>query len=241
MPIPSYVEFLAMFLGFDYEKFDLKLEITSPSSFGKCPIKIYFLACSNFSKSYKTSLSLFSSKTSRHPWFFVSLLILSGNVELNPGPRTYKFKYPCGVCSRPCKDNQPAIQCDSCNLWYHKKCLSMNTIVYKALENSSCSWICCQCGLPNFSSSLFDSSQSLDHSNSFQPLYQYNDHTTPLLDLAPPNSFKPQKASTPRKPPNDQCTDETSHPRPDCLPRPKKNKKHSITSLLMNFMKSHRV
>ena len=111
----------------------------------------------------------------------------------------------------------------------------MNTIVYKALENSSCSWICCQCGLPNFSSSLFDSSQSLDHSNSFQPLYQYNDHTTPLLDQAPPNSFKPQKASTPRKPPYDQCTDETSHPRPDCLPRPKKKKKHSITSLLMNF------
>lgn len=33
----------------------------------------------------------------------------------------------------------------------------MNTAVYQALESSNLSWICCSCGIPNFSSSLFDS------------------------------------------------------------------------------------
>ena len=33
----------------------------------------------------------------------------------------------------------------------------MNSAIYKALEPSNASWTCCQCGIPKFSTSLFES------------------------------------------------------------------------------------
>ena len=81
------------------------------------------------------------------------LLLLSNNIESNPGPP----KYPCGVCSKAVGWNRPAIACDSCDTWYHKDCIQMSSCIYNTLANSSVSWICCNCGMPSFSSSLFDS------------------------------------------------------------------------------------
>jgi hypothetical protein len=40
----------------------------------------------------------------------------------------------------------PGVCCDSCNKWFHKKCLGMNTLVYQGLRNIS--WNCDICGLP---------------------------------------------------------------------------------------------
>ena len=174
----SVTEFLAMFVGCDHERFDPFLEVSyldnsRPLSFA------HILAASNVKKrTYRTSVFLsnqdIKSKNSRHALLLFSLLFLSGNVELNPGPT---YKYPCGDCSRPCKCNQPAIQCDNCQVWYHKKCLQMNSKVYEALANSSLTWICCQCGLPSFSSSFFDSSTSFENSNPFSPLQTSNDRS----------------------------------------------------------------
>jgi hypothetical protein len=31
----------------------------------------------------------------------------------------------------------------------------MNTQIYEALKNTDISWYCCNCGLPNFNTSLF--------------------------------------------------------------------------------------
>ena len=130
-------------------------------------------------KCFSVTVSLSKkSNAKRHALFLLSLLVLSGNVELNPGP---VFKYPCGTCSRPCRINQPSIFCDNCNIWFHKKCLKLNSLVFQDLANSSASWICCQCGLPNFSSSLFDSFYSLDNHNHFTPLQNSAFHT-PFLD-----------------------------------------------------------
>ena len=42
----------------------------------------------------------------------------------------------------------------------------MSTAVYDALTNISATWICCNCGLPNFESSLFRNS-NIETSNSF--------------------------------------------------------------------------
>ena len=41
----------------------------------------------------------------------------------------------------------------------------MNTAVYDALANTDISWYCCNCSLPNFSTSLFEDFQfsSTDH------------------------------------------------------------------------------
>ena len=48
----------------------------------------------------------------------------------------------------------------------------MNSEVYSGLQNVS--WYCCKCGLPNFSTTLFDTI-CLDDTNPFSPL-----STTPL-------------------------------------------------------------
>ena len=82
------------------------------------------------------------------------LLLLSGDIELNPGP----IKFPCGICQNAVRDGMRAVCCDECDVWYHVKCYSISNAVYKTLKNSSKSWICCQCGFPNFDSSFFDSS-----------------------------------------------------------------------------------
>ena len=72
------------------------------------------------------------SATKMH--LLLSLLLLSGDVKLNPGPQ---FKYPCGNCGKLVKANQRGIQCDSCNLWYHIHCMQMCSEVYQGLEHSS--------------------------------------------------------------------------------------------------------
>jgi len=91
--------------------------------------------------------------------FFVNLVLLCGDISLNPGPGE---KHPCAVCDKPVKSNQKAIQCHYCDRWHHARCCEINNLVYDALANSSCMWICCDCGLPSFSSSFFDSSSEVN-------------------------------------------------------------------------------
>ena len=109
-------------------------------------------------------------------WFLLSMLLLNGNVETNPGPQ---YKYPCGDCAKPVKCNQKGIQCDMCNIWYHARCCVMNDHIYDSLANSLCIWICISCGLPNFFTSLFNSIHSINTSNSFQPLTEFTTETRP--------------------------------------------------------------
>ena len=86
------------------------------------------------------------------------LAIQASDIELNPGPGK-KCKFPCQVCQKAVKwdPKRPGIACDNCSLWYHKDCLGMNSRVFEALANTSASWICCSCGIPQFSTSLFES------------------------------------------------------------------------------------
>jgi hypothetical protein len=63
----------------------------------------------------------------------------------------------CQTCNKAVTWRQRAVACDNCNLWYHANCMGMNSAIYKALEPSNASWTCCQCGIPNFSTSLFES------------------------------------------------------------------------------------
>ena len=52
------------------------------------------------------------------------LLMLSGQVEINPGP-----KFPCGECGNAVHYGR-SISCDNCYKWFHKSCLNMNTQIY---------------------------------------------------------------------------------------------------------------
>jgi hypothetical protein len=100
---------------------------------------------------------------------YLSILVvaLSGDTELNPGPKAPKS--PCGTCDKAANWKQQALCCDTCNIWYHTNCQGMSFNVYQYMDSSNLSWNCIQCGMPNFSSSIYDLS-SLETSNSFSPL-----------------------------------------------------------------------
>ncbi|XP_072051476.1 uncharacterized protein [Amphiura filiformis] len=97
--------------------------------------------------------------TFTHAALLLGLLIqLSGDVETNPGPRPPK--YPCGECSKACTDYKGAkasILCESCNAWYHADCVNIDAPMLSILGRSNIPWECCNCGLSNPSSNLFDS------------------------------------------------------------------------------------
>ena len=146
-----------------------------------------------------SSLSL-SVSDKRVPMYLAILLIVrASDTELNPGPR--HCKYPCGICSKAVKwdPNQPSIACDSCSVWYHKNCLHMPSAVFEALADNSASWICCNCGLPNFSSSLFNSFM-VPTINSFGSLSDPNRSSEPNSVSSSIESpiGSPQLSSSPR-------------------------------------------
>jgi len=73
----------------------------------------------------------------------ICTILLSGDIELNPGPRQYK--HPCGVCSKPVKSNQKGIQCEVCNFWLHTRCIGIPDDEYRQLQSSVDPWCCKRC------------------------------------------------------------------------------------------------
>ena len=147
-----------------------------------------------------------------HSWL-AAILLLSGDLHLNPGP-TGTFttstnnlnkcpKFPCGVCRKACKWRQKAVACDNCDTWYHKECMFLNSKIYDALTISpNLTWCCWTCGIPNFSSSLFENDfSSLSSVNRFEILtnnessFINSSYETPIKPFS--SNFKPQKSSTP--------------------------------------------
>ena len=88
------------------------------------------------------------------------LLLAAGDIHPCPGPPKYRF--PCGDCAKPVKSNQKGIACDTCNIWFHTKCLQMSDAVYFRLgADESLPWECRNCECPfNFSESFFNVSTS---------------------------------------------------------------------------------
>ena len=109
----------------------------------------------------------------KHHLLYLSLILIlqSADCEQNPGPRT--LKYPCMICSKAVKWNQRAVACDNCKGWYHAECMNMNSKIYTALTKPDTSWICCSCGIPNFSTSLFESFNINESSNRFDSYGQH--------------------------------------------------------------------
>ena len=80
-------------------------------------------------------------------------LLLSGDVELNPGPIGNSI-YPCPFCEINVEYGMKALQCDNCEMWYHKTCVSICTENYENLENNSKTYLCCRCNHPNYISDI---------------------------------------------------------------------------------------
>jgi len=114
--------------------------------------------------------------------------------EPNPSPRTPKF--PCAVCNRAVRWSIPGVQCDSCDMWYHTKCMGMCEEVYQGLHNVS--WECVNCGIPNFSSGLFDLTL-FESINTYDPLKSDLTCNSEFSDISFNNGLPHLLTRTPRQ------------------------------------------
>lgn len=74
-----------------------------------------------------------------------TLILLSNDVALNPG----NPKDQCSICKKICRSNQMAIQYDSCDAWFHTKCIEMPSKEYSDLSKASAVWMCITCLFPS--------------------------------------------------------------------------------------------
>ena len=92
--------------------------------------------------SYPLSNPIYASRQSS--FFSLMVLIIAGDIELNPGPggdwpapAEWALLYPCGCCELKVDWSDLAVCCDACNMWHHKSCISMYSSEYEHIENVS--------------------------------------------------------------------------------------------------------
>ena len=166
-----------------------------------------FHICATIFQSTKSTLhqhhfSVVSKKLHNTPpllYLFAIVLLNANDCHPNPGPRTPKF--PCQICGKACKWSKVvhSIACNNCELWFHRQCLNMNTFVYEALEKTDVSWYCCQCGLPNFNTSLFDDIE-IGNSDGTCSTPSHLSHVSVNSDFDPDTVGPPQHTSSPSAP-----------------------------------------
>ncbi len=188
----------------DIDDNDIRHSLIAPSGLPKLT-HFGLLSSNSFITKNKPTSNFRQSKflTERRGSWLSVIIFLSGDLELNPGPgRKSSPKFPCGICQKACTWKQQAVACDTCDIWYHTKCMTMNSKVYDGLHNIS--WHCFRCGIPNFSSSLFSlSNSSLNHTH-------FSSHSPSQSKCSPnKNPFQPLHSSTPNPKTPKQKSDPT--------------------------------
>ena len=80
---------------------------------------------------------------------YLCALLLAQSFASEPNPRPRTPKHPCGICNKAVTWKTAALCCDTCDKWYHKDCMGINTLIYHNV-----SWPCDFYGTPNFTSSI---------------------------------------------------------------------------------------
>ena len=84
------------------------------------------------------------------------LLLISGDIQLNPGPSAEPDTSVCPECNILVDWEEEGIECECCCFWYHRKCINMSKETYNLHNNhASLEWYCIKCDMPSFTSSLF--------------------------------------------------------------------------------------
>ena len=130
-----------------------------------------------FIGSMRCSLSKANGPVRRHKLVLLYLcsILLTQSYAPEPNPGPCPVKFPCAVCHKAVKWMTPGVCCNSCEVWYHQERMGMPDGVYNGLKYVS--WECFQCGIPNISTSIFDTT-IFELSNSFSQLSS-NEHLSP--------------------------------------------------------------
>ena len=149
-------------------------------------------------------------------------IILSGDIQLNPGPQTV---YPCGYCEHPVTwDHQRAVCCDQCSIWYHSACIELSAKNIEALQHTSTSWLCGKCHTPNVDNLTYHSFE-LETTNQFSVLSHVS--TIPSVDSA----FSPIAHSSPKPRPLLSSSTEESQSSANVF---RHKPRHNLRTLIVN-------
>ena len=136
--------------------------------------------------------------------FALLALILSNDVQLNPGP-TNKSVFPCGCCERPVTwEHRRALCCDNCSVWYHTGCIESIVSDISLLQRSHVSWYCCKCDSQCVNNFTYHSYEFETH-NRFETLSSRQTLSSISSDISIPSvdsSFSPKVISSPKPRPH---------------------------------------
>ena len=118
------------------------------------------------------------------------VLLLGGDIELNPGPPVY----PCGYCQHNVSWNGNGLCCDNCDMWFHPSCIDISSAEYWALGQTSEEWKCYRCQTVN-SSCLMYHSYEVDTHNRFSILSCVTDDSVFLNDSSASRGTAPWHSS----------------------------------------------
>ena len=107
-------------------------------------------------------------------------------------------EFPCGLCKKNNSESHAAIQCDACTQWFHAHCKNISAPQYAAYSSlQSFSWLCMECGSPNYSSLPSESLVPLPVSNIYNSLdcSDSKDETDNHSTQFTPNSHRPAENS----------------------------------------------
>ncbi len=162
---------------------------------------------------HRILFTLITSKPANAPTCLLIILLVSGDIETNPGPGN-KSIFPCGYCDKPVNWSQRGVACDECDHWYHKSCIEMCTRDFDQLNLSNVSWMCCRChtqNIPSFTFHLYE----LATSNQYDQLSRSHIRSqsrSPAAQITPTAvNFKPTNFSSPKS------ADREAHPSIDSI------------------------
>ena len=126
---------------------------------------------------------------------FACLLLLSGDIQSNPGPANVSHIYPCGLCEMPVTwEHLDGIACDGCSIWHHRSCIELCSADYDLLaRHSHIQWLCCKYESINIDCFTFRSLE-LYTSNVYNPLSYIDESIDSVSSSA---SFRPLHTSSP--------------------------------------------
>ena len=113
--------------------------------------------------------------------FFQVLILLSGDVAMNPGPTNY----PCAKCNKGVKKG---VLCAACNFWIHQRCEGLNNSELNKLKKiGTLDFICCVCRdkQSTLPPEILKSDDTASPTFSNDSALTEGEHISHLIDLTP--------------------------------------------------------